>query len=145
MMSSRPTNAPPQMNRTWLVSNGDAGLVRVFPAALWWHRGDRAFEHLQEGVLDAKPHVLEARPARLDLVDLVDVDDALLGGTEVAIGCLDQPGQQGLHVIADVPGFGQAGGVTDGEGDVEVDSQGLRTRWVFPSPRDRSAGCWTSR
>ena len=31
----------------------------------------------------------------------------------------------GLHVIADVTGFGQAGGVTDGEGDVQVGSQGL--------------------
>ena len=145
MMSSSPTNAPPQMNRIWLVSKGTPGCCRMLVAALWWHRGDRAFENLQEGVLDAQPHVLEPRTARLDLVDLVDEDDALLGGTEVAIGCLDQPGEQALHVLADVPGFGQAGRITDGEGDVEVGSQGLRPDGSFPSPRDRSAGCWTSR
>ena len=79
----------------------------------------------------------------MDLVDLVDVDDALLGRTKVAIGCLDQPGQQALNVLADVPGFGQAGGITDGEGDVEVGSQGLRPDGSCPNPKDRSGGCWT--
>ena len=64
---------------------GDARLRRMLVAALRRHRGDRAFEHLQEGVLDAESHVLEARSARLDLVDLVDEDDALLGNTEVTV------------------------------------------------------------
>ena len=35
---------------------GDAWLSRMLIAALRWHRGDRAFEHLQEGVLDAESH-----------------------------------------------------------------------------------------
>ena len=49
---------------------------------------------LKQGVLDALPQILEASPARLDLVDLVDEDDALLGNIEIAVGCLDQPGKQ---------------------------------------------------
>jgi len=39
---------------------GDAWLSRMLIAALRWHRGDRAFEQLQKGVLDAEFHVLEA-------------------------------------------------------------------------------------
>ena len=39
---------------------GDAWLSRMLIAALRWHRGDRAFEHLQQGVLDAQPQILEA-------------------------------------------------------------------------------------
>ena len=29
--------------------------------ALWWHRGDRAFQNLEQGVLDALPQILVAR------------------------------------------------------------------------------------
>jgi len=50
----------------------------VLVAAFRWHRGDCPFEKFEQAVLDAKPHVLEARAGRLDLVDLVDVDDATL-------------------------------------------------------------------
>jgi hypothetical protein len=50
MMSSSPTNAPPQMNR-------DPWLSRMLEAALWRHRGDRAFEKLQKSVLDKFPNL----------------------------------------------------------------------------------------
>ena len=43
---------------------GNARLHRVLVAALRRHRGDRAFQHLQEGVLDALPQILEAEPLR---------------------------------------------------------------------------------
>ena len=59
-------------------------------AALRWHRGDRAFENLQESVLDAQPQIFEARATPLDLVDLVDVDDATLSSVHVAFGSQDQ-------------------------------------------------------
>jgi hypothetical protein len=36
----------------------NVGLLRAQVAALWWHRGERTFESLQEGMLDAEPHVL---------------------------------------------------------------------------------------
>ena len=47
----------------------------------------------------------------------------LLGRTEVAVGGLDQPGEQALHVLADVPGFGQAGRIADDQRDIQVGSQ----------------------
>ena len=43
-----------------------------------------------------------------DLVDLVDVDDAPLGGFEVEIGGVQQLEQDVLDVLADVAGLGQA-------------------------------------
>jgi hypothetical protein len=72
---------------------GNFGLHRAFEAAKRWHRGDRAFQRLEQRTLDAKPHVLEARYA---LVDLVDKQDAQLGGTEVTGDCTDQPDLQTL-------------------------------------------------
>ena len=69
---------------------GDAGLLRVLVAAKRWHSGDRAFEKLQEGVLNAQTQILSGSPTRLPSVDLVDVDDAPLSGFQVSTGSLDQ-------------------------------------------------------
>ena len=57
----------------------------MLETALRWHRGDRAFEHFQEGLLDTQTQILEARPAPLDLVDFVDEDCATLSSGNV--GC----------------------------------------------------------
>ena len=46
-----------------------------------------------------------------------------LGHVELA--GLEQPDQDVLHVLADVAGFGERGGVGDGEGDVEDAGEGL--------------------
>ena len=54
-----------------------------------------------------------------DLVDFVDVDDAALGGFEIVVGALKQLEEDVLDVFADVAGFGERGGVADGEWDVE--------------------------
>jgi hypothetical protein len=65
-------------------------LVRVLAAALRRHVGDRPFQDLQQRLLHALArHV--ARDGRVlvlapDLVDLVDVDDALLALLDVATG-----------------------------------------------------------
>ncbi len=84
------------MNKT-LVGRveGDPRLHRVLVTALGWHHGDRPFEKFEQGVLDALSQVLEARPTPLDLVYLVDENDALLGNTEVAAGSMDQTGKTG--------------------------------------------------
>ena len=87
------------------------------------HVGDRAFEDLQERLLDALArHV--ARDGRVlvlaaDLVDFVDVDDALLALLDVAAGGLQQLEDDVLDVLADVPGLGQRRRVDDREGDRE--------------------------
>src|SRR5438045_2296875 len=67
--------------------NLDEVLVRMFATTLRWHVGDRAFDELQERLLDALARDV-ARDRRVvalarDLVDLVDVDDAPLGARDV--------------------------------------------------------------
>ena len=89
--------------------------------------------------------ILVASPARLDLVDLVDVDDALLGDTEVAVGCLDQPGEQDSTSSPTYPASVRAGRITDGEGDIEVGSQGFDQVGLPAAAGTDQAGCWTSR
>ena len=101
----------------------DVFLLRMLPAALRRHRGDRALEDLEQRLLHALArHVAgDARVLRLarDLVDLVDVDDAALALGDVELAGLEQPHQDVLHVLADVAGLGERGGVGDGEGNVE--------------------------
>ena len=98
-------------------------LVGVLAPALGRHRGGRPLEDLQQRLLDALArHV--ARDRRVvglagDLVDLVDVDDPRLGLLDVVVGRLDQLEEDVLHVLADVAGLRQRGGVGDRERDVE--------------------------
>ena len=101
----------------------------MFTPALRGNVGDGAFEHFQEGLL----HPLAADIAGnadvilglADLVDLVDVDDAALGGLQVVIRVLQELEQDVLHVFADVTGLGQRRRVADGKRDVEDARQRL--------------------
>ena len=70
----------------------------------------------------------DARVLRLarDLVDLVDVDDAALALGDVEVAGLEQPHEDVLHVLADVAGFGERGGVGDRERHVENARERLR-------------------
>ena len=60
-----------------------------------------------------------------DLVDLVDVDDPLLSPIDVVVGGLEQLEEDVLHVLPDIAGLGETGGVGDGEWDVELAGEGL--------------------
>ncbi len=127
---SRPTNAPPQMNRMLVVSTGREFLVGMLAAALRRNVGDGAFQNLQQRLLHAFARNI-ARDRRIlvlaaDLVDFVDIDDALLALLHVAIGGLQQLQDDVLDVFAHVPGFGQRGGVHDGERHVQNLGQRLR-------------------
>src|SRR5439155_2471415 len=101
----------------------DVLLLGVLAAALRRDVADRPFEHLQEGLLYAfARHVAGDRNVLTglgDLIDLVDVDDAALGRLDVEVSGVQQFQQQVLHVLADVAGLGQRGGVADGEGHVQ--------------------------
>ncbi len=55
-----------------------------------------------------------------DLVDLVDVDDAVLGALDVEVRGLDELEEDVLDVLADVAGLRERGRIGDGEGDVET-------------------------
>ena len=67
-----------------------------------WHHCDRAFENFEQGMLDAQAHVFEPGAGGRNLIDLVYVDDAALGDVKVAVGSLDQSGEQGLNVFGEI-------------------------------------------
>ena len=54
-----------------------------------------------------------------NLINLVDEDDAALGALDVHVGGLEEAENDGFNVVADVAGFGERGGVCDGERHVE--------------------------
>ena len=107
----------------------DEFLVRVLASALRRDRGHGALEDLQERLLHALARNVPGNGGVLalarDLVDLIDVDDALLGLFDVIVGGLDEFEEDVLNVLADVAGLGQGRGVGDGERDVEAAGEGL--------------------
>ena len=103
--------------------DGDVLLLGVLAAALRRDVRDRALEDLEQRLLHAFARdVARDRDVLLragDLVDLVDVDDALLGAREVEVGVLEQLEEDVLDVLADVAGLGERRGVADRERHVE--------------------------
>ena len=123
-------------------------LVGMLAAALRWNVGDRPFQDLQQRLLhpftgnvsgDGGVFVLAA-----DLVDFVDVNDALLAPLHIPVCRLQQLQDDVLHILAHITGFGQRGGVDDRERHVQDAGQRLRQQVFFRFPSDRSAECWTS-
>src|SRR5580704_1414396 len=104
-------------------------LVGVLAPTLRRDVRHRAFQDLQEGLLDALArHVARDRRVLVlaaDLVDLVDVDDALLRLLDVAPGRLQQLEDDVFDVLPDVAGLRQRRRVHDREGDREEAGQGL--------------------
>ena len=94
-------------------------LVRVFATALRRDVGHSAFENLQQRLLDALPgHVTgdgRVLVFAADLVNLVNVDDALLALLYISPGRLQQFEDNVFHVLADIPCFGEGRGVDDGK------------------------------
>ena len=85
-------------------------------------RGDvchRALENLQQRLLHALARDVagDGRVLALagDFVDLVDIDDAVLGQLHVEICRLQQAQQDILDVVADIAGLGEGRRVGDGE------------------------------
>src|SRR5215208_2244303 len=70
-----------------------------------------------------------------DLVDLVDIDDPALALGYVELARLEQPDQDVLHILADVTGLGEGGGIGDGEGNVENAGQCLGQQSLADSGR----------
>ena len=102
----------------------------MLAAALRRNIGDRAFQNLEQRLLHALARNV-ARDRRIlvlpaDLIDFVDVDDALLALLHVAIGRLQKLQDDVLDVFAHIPGFGQRGGIHDRERHIQNLGQGLR-------------------
>ena len=91
--------------------------MRVLAPALGWDGSNRAFDDLEQGLLDALAGDIsrDRGVVRLagDLVDFVDVDDAALGPGDVEVRRLDQVEEDVLNILADISGLGQGRGVGD--------------------------------
>ena len=118
------------MKRMLVVSTWKNSWCGCLRPALRRDVGDRAFQDLQQRLLDALTrHVARDRGVLVlaaDLVDFVDVDDPLLALLDVAAGRLQQLEDDVLDVLADVAGLGQRRRVDDREGDREQLGQRLR-------------------
>ncbi len=101
----------------------------VLAASLRRDRGDRPLQDLEEGLLHPLPGDVPGDGGVLrlaaDLVDLVDVDDPLLGPFHVVVGGLQQLEEDVLDVLTHIAGLGEGGGVGDGERHVQLAGQGL--------------------
>src|SRR5579863_7036617 len=101
----------------------------MLTSALRGNVGDGAFENLEQGLLDAFAGNV-AGDGRVfvfaaDLVHFIDVDDSGLGAAYVAVGGLQELEDNVLDILADVTGFGEGGGVNDGERNIQHAGQGL--------------------
>ena len=127
----------------------DVLLLGMLAAALRGDVGDGAFEHFEQGLLHAFAADVagdgDVAGGFADLVDFVDVDDAALGGFEIVVGVLQELEEDVLDVFTDVAGFGERGGVADGERDVEHAGERLGQQRFAASRSGRSAGRWTCR
>ena len=107
----------------------DKVLVGVFPTTLRWDGSNGAFQDFQQGLLHTFPgHVPgDGGIIRLagDFVHLVDIDDAPLGALHIKVGGLQQFEEDVFYVFTNVAGLGEAGGVGNGEGDVEESGECL--------------------
>ena len=145
---SSPTNAPPQMNRMLVVSTGVNSWCGCLRPPCGGTLATVPFQDLQQRLLHALARNVAGDRRVLvlaaDLVDFVDIDDALLAALHVPVGVLQQPQDDVLDVLAHVAGFGQRGGVHDRERHVQNLGQRLRQQASCRYRSGRSAGCWTS-
>src|SRR2546425_9470876 len=99
--------------------NGEEFLMRMFAPALRWNVGDGAFQNFQQGLLYAfARNVASDRWVLIlsaDLIDLIDVNNALLRAFDVAVGGLKKFQDDVLDVFADVAGFGERRCIDDRE------------------------------
>ena len=97
--------------------------MRVFTAALRRNGGDGTLKDLEQRLLHALAgHIARDRNILAlsgDLIDLVDINDALLRLLHVVIRGLNELEQDVLHVLAHIAGLGQACGVRHGERHVQ--------------------------
>ena len=105
-------------------------LVRMLASALRRNIGDRAFQDLQQRLLHAFARNIAGDRGVLvllrNLVDLVDIYDALLGLLDVSIGGLQELQNDVFDVFADVARFGERRGVHDRKGHFEHARKRLR-------------------
>jgi len=105
----------------------DVLLLGMLASPLRRHVGHGALEHLQQRLLHSLarhvPGDRDVLAGLSNLVDLVDVEHAPLGGLDVEVGRVEQLEKQVFHVFADVARLGEGGRVADRERHVENPGQ----------------------
>ena len=113
--------------------------MRVLPAALRGNGSDGALKYLEERLLNALARNVAGDGGvfgfACDLVDLVDVDDALLGALHVVIRGLQELQKDVLNVLADVARLCKAGGVRNGKGDLKYPRKRFRKQGLAAARR----------
>src|SRR5437660_4413106 len=107
--------------------DADIFLLRMLAPALRGNIADGALKDFEQSLLDAFARNV-ARERHIfglasDLVDFVDVNDSALSFLYVVIGILEQAQNDVFDIFADITRFGESGGVSDGEWDIEDSSE----------------------
>ena len=101
----------------------------MLSAALGRNTGNRAFQDLQKRLLNALARNVSRDRNILglsaDLVDLVDIDDAVLGPFDIIVRCLNDLQQNVFNILAHIAGFCQRRRIGDGERNVQKSCQRL--------------------
>ena len=122
--------------------------MRMLAAALRRNVRDRALKHLEQRLLNALARNVAGDGGIFalagNLVDLIDIDDAVLGQLDVEIRRLNQTEQDVLDVLADVARLGERRRVRDGERDLKRLGERLREQRLARRRTDRASECWTS-
>ena len=124
------TNEGPSANEQDLGGvDPDVFLLRMFAATLRGNVAHRALKNLEKSLLNplARNVTCDGDVLGLarNLVDLVDVDDAHLGPTDIEFCSLEQSQDDVLNILSDITGFCDDRGIGDGEGNIEHLGQSL--------------------
>jgi hypothetical protein len=110
---------PPADKQDVLGVDLDVLLLWVLPTSLRGNVGHRPLDDLEQSLLHALAGDISGNGGVLalprDLVDLIDVDNAVLGIDQIEVGRLQQPHQDVLDIFSDVARLGETGGVDDGK------------------------------
>ena len=102
----------------------------MFTTALWRNVGDCPFQNLKQRLLySLARHIARDRGVFIfpaNLVDLIDVDDSLLGTFDVAISSLEEFENDVLNVFSNVPGLRKCCRIDDSEGNTQHTRERLR-------------------
>ena len=107
--------------------HADKFLLGVLAPALGRNIGLCAFNDLEQGLLHAFARNVAGDRGAIalarNLVDFVNVDDALAGGFEVVVCILQQLHKDVFHILTHVASFCQCGGIGYGKGHAQHTSQ----------------------
>src|SRR5262245_5337913 len=111
----------------------------MLASALRGNIRDGSFQNLQQRLLDAfTRNVAGDRRVFVflgNLVDFVDIDDALLGFLDVTVGGLQQLQNNVFDVFANVTGLGERRCVDDREGNIQHARKSLRKKRLASAGR----------